>query len=144
MCEASASHDVSYNYSTRYDSQPKRKNKPSNELSVCSGLATACTAGALVWGLATATAVQQASRSFLSVPVPSRQEVGRRSWVAALVVPGLAHAEVDNPLPPPVVKDLERAAPKIQGGVDWFYFELLPAIKKEEVHEPDFHQILSC
>ena len=38
MCEASASHDVSYNYSTRYDSQPKRKNKPSNELSVCSGL----------------------------------------------------------------------------------------------------------
>lgn len=95
-------------------------------------LAAACTAGALVWGLATATAAQDVSRSFLSVPVPSRQQVGRRSWMAALVVPGLAHAEVDNPLPPPVVKDLERAAPKIQGGIDWFYFELLPAIKKED------------
>ncbi|CAE7545177.1 APC8 [Symbiodinium natans] len=84
---------------------------------------------ALVWGIAVTKAAQE-GRGFMSVP--SQQEVGRRSVVAvALLAPGLAHAEVDNPLPPPVVKDLERAAPKIQGGVDWFYFELLPAIKKE-------------
>ena len=39
-------------------------------------------------------------------------------------------------LPPrqnyPMRQDLERAAPKIQAGVDWFYFELLPGIEKED------------
>lgn len=61
---------------------------------------------------------------------------GRRSALLggalAPLAPPAAWAE-ENPLPPPVVKDLERAAPKIQAGVDWFYFELLPGIEKEDL-----------
>jgi len=61
---------------------------------------------------------------------------GRRGILAAfgaVLAPRWALAEEENPLPPPVVKDLERAAPKIQAGVDWFYFELLPGIEREDL-----------
>mmetsp|Transcript_34787 Transcript_34787/g.63334 ORF Transcript_34787/g.63334 Transcript_34787/m.63334 type:complete len:236 (+) Transcript_34787:39-746(+) len=72
------------------------------------------------------------------VPVPD--VVGRRELVlgvtsgAVLASPGLAHAEKE-PLVPPVVKDLVRVAPQIQEGLDYFYFDLQDAIKKQDLKE---------
>jgi len=43
------------------------------------------------------------------------------------VAPAVSSAELE-PLPPPVVKDVQLSATKIQRGCDWFYFELKPAL----------------
>lgn len=50
----------------------------------------------------------------------------------ALNEPAIADLE---PLPPPVIKDLKRAAPKIQEGIDWMYFELLDSLKNKNLEK---------
>mmetsp|Transcript_23256 Transcript_23256/g.47101 ORF Transcript_23256/g.47101 Transcript_23256/m.47101 type:complete len:190 (+) Transcript_23256:233-802(+) len=51
--------------------------------------------------------------------------------LGSLLAPGSALAEED-PLPPPVVKDVAKTAAKIQGGCDWMYFELKSALKDND------------
>eukprot|EP00929_Paragymnodinium_shiwhaense_P124209 TRINITY_DN9928_c0_g1_i1.p1 TRINITY_DN9928_c0_g1~~TRINITY_DN9928_c0_g1_i1.p1 ORF type:complete len:243 (+),score=64.70 TRINITY_DN9928_c0_g1_i1:87-815(+) len=43
---------------------------------------------------------------------------------SAAVLPEVAHADV----PPPLLKALERTRERIQDGIDWFFFELRPAL----------------
>merc|ERR1719343_2006725 len=38
-----------------------------------------------------------------------------------------------EPLPKPILKDVQRAAAKIQNGVDWLYFEVKPALKAQNL-----------
>lgn len=102
--------------------RPPRVGRPLRPLSVI-----ACITGAVLAVLAGRAFCLSTSAS---VPKGRRGILG--AIAGAVLAPRWAWAE-ENPLPPPVVKDLERAAPKIQAGVDWFYFELLPGIEKEDL-----------
>jgi len=51
--------------------------------------------------------------------------------LVGLLMPGRALAE-EEPLPPPVEKDVAKTAAKIQGGCDWLYFELKTALKEND------------
>jgi len=53
--------------------------------------------------------------------------------LAQLLAPGAARADEPEPLPPPVAKDVVRAAPKIQDGADFLYFELKPALEAKDL-----------
>lgn len=42
-------------------------------------------------------------------------------------------ADAGDPLPPPVLKDVVRAAPKVQDGGDWLFFEVKPALEAKDI-----------
>lgn len=87
-------------------------------------------AGAIaVLGVVAATAV--AAQGVAAFLAPSAGPSRRSAAAGALLLfaPAAAHADPNEELPPPVLKDVGKAAPKIQDGVDWLYFELKPALQ---------------
>lgn len=77
-------------------------------------------------------------------PAPAVEGSGRRAlilqpaaaWAAAgllALAPEARAAAEKEPLPPPVVKDIKSYADKIQEGMDSLYFELKPALVKEDL-----------
>ncbi|CAE8664498.1 unnamed protein product, partial [Polarella glacialis] len=103
-------------------------------------LRVAATAGATACIL---TTTSYSSAWLVSSPLSSLADAqadrGRR---AALLSSGAAVASLlqmplrayaFEPLPPPVLQDIVRAAPKIQLGIDWFYFELGDALKNKDL-----------
>mmetsp|Transcript_12547 Transcript_12547/g.29463 ORF Transcript_12547/g.29463 Transcript_12547/m.29463 type:complete len:223 (-) Transcript_12547:65-733(-) len=60
---------------------------------------------------------------------PSRRHVV--SLVA--LAPMAARADSQEPLPPPVLKDVSRSAAKVQDGADWLYFNVKPALDREDL-----------
>lgn len=91
----------------------------------------------LAAGAAVAAAAAASQAAFLTAAL------GRRAAAvkALLLTPvltcatggGSVRADVGDPLPPPLLKDLQRAAPKIQQGADWMFFELKPALDREDL-----------
>jgi hypothetical protein len=89
---------------------------------------------AALGAVAAAAVAAQGAATFLA-PAPSAGPSRRSAAAGALLLfaPAVAHADpneaaLQTELPPPVLKDVIRAAPKIQDGVDWLYFELKPAL----------------
>eukprot|EP00931_Biecheleriopsis_adriatica_P123239 TRINITY_DN98285_c0_g1_i1.p1 TRINITY_DN98285_c0_g1~~TRINITY_DN98285_c0_g1_i1.p1 ORF type:complete len:237 (-),score=61.76 TRINITY_DN98285_c0_g1_i1:111-821(-) len=97
-------------------------------------LVLAAAAGVSVWAVSSLTWL---------VPSAASVAAGRReallapaaATALALASPVRTLAEELEPLPPPVVKDLKTLGPKIQAGVDWFYFEVYAALQTEDVEK---------
>jgi len=84
--------------------------------------------------------------AFTTPAAPSRRELIRLGLLApAVVAPILGKAssaegkapvvEELEPLPPPVVKDVVKAAPKVQDGADWLYFDVKPALVDQNLEK---------
>lgn len=82
--------------------------------------------------------------SFLTVPESVGNDRGassalaRRRVVLLLALGAPAVTSVGSPLvaraelTPPLRKSIEKYSEKVQGGLDWFYFEMLPSLKSED------------
>jgi hypothetical protein len=101
---------------------------------------------AAVTGTAASLAVANAglARTFTTPAAPSRREFMRLGLLAPVVIAPLlgepgqpawaAEKKVElEELPPPVLKDVVRAAPKVQDGADWLYFEVKPALVDQKL-----------
>mmetsp|Transcript_74698 Transcript_74698/g.147987 ORF Transcript_74698/g.147987 Transcript_74698/m.147987 type:complete len:252 (-) Transcript_74698:286-1041(-) len=99
---------------------------------------------AAVTGTAFSSAVTQTglARTFTTPTAPSRREFIRVGLLAPAVAAPLlgeagqpAWAVEIEPLPPPVVKDVVKAAPKVQDGADWLFFEVKPALLEQNLEK---------
>jgi len=99
---------------------------------------------ATVIGTAAVSAVVNAglARTFTNPAAPSRREFMRLGLLAPAVATLFlgqhgqpAWAQELDPLPPPVLKDVVKAAPKVQYGADWLYFEVKPALLEQNLEK---------